>query len=62
MVSVVDLFMVSVVAGNVFLWFPSLVLFMVSIVAGKRFFMVSVAGFSMDSAVAGGFNILECSE
>ena len=29
--------------------------------AGKRLFMVSVAGFSMDSAVAGGFNILEVS-
>ena len=34
-------------------------LFMVSVVAGKRCFMVSVAGFSMDSAVAGGFIILE---
>ena len=35
---------------------------MVSVVAGKRFFMVSVAGFLVDSAAAGGSNILECIE
>ena len=53
-------------------WFPSsqetLVygfrrwLFMVSVVAGKRVVMVSVAGFVVDSAAAGGSNILECIE
>ena len=59
MVSVVGLFMVSVVAGNVFQWFPSLVVLWFSVVAGQRFFMVSVAGFSLDSAVAGRFTILE---
>ena len=35
---------------------------MVSVVAGKHCFMVSVAGFSMNSAVAGGFKILESIE
>ena len=60
--------MVSVVGC---LWFPSSqetflcygfrrwFLFMVSVVAGKRLLMVSVAGFSMDSAVAGGSKVLE---
>ena len=51
MASVIGVFMFSVVAGSVFHsfrpWF-----FMISVVAGKRCFMVSVAGFSMDSAVA----------
>ena len=36
--------------------------FMVSVVAGKQLFMVSVAGFSMDSAVAGAFICLESIE
>ena len=35
MVSVVGFLMVSVAAGNVFLWFPSLVFFMVSVAAGN---------------------------
>ena len=32
--------------------------FLVSVVPGKRVFMVSVAGFVLDSAAAGGFIIL----
>ena len=35
---------------------------MVSVVAGKCLFMVSVAGFVVDSAAAGGSTILECIE
>ena len=35
---------------------------MLSVVAGKRCFMVSVAGFLVDSAAAGGSTILECIE
>ena len=35
---------------------------MASVVAGKRLFMVSVAGLLVDSAAAGGSNILECIE
>ena len=53
MVSVVDIIQRSCS------WFPSLIFCMVSVVTGKRFVMVAVAGCSMDSAVAGGFNILE---
>ena len=75
MVSIVDIiqrfsygfrrwsFMVSAIPGNCFSWFPSSIFFfMVSVVAGKHFFMVSVAGFLVDSAAAGGSNILECIE
>ena len=58
MVSIVVLFMVSVVAGNVLYsfrrWF-----FMVSVVAGKHFLMDSVAGLLVDSAAAGGSIILQ---
>ena len=56
----------------VVLWFPSSqeifvfgfrrCLFMDSVVAGKHICMVSVAGFWLDSAAAGGSNILECIE
>ena len=35
---------------------------MVSVLAGKHLFMVSVAGFSVDSAAAGGSTLLECIE
>ena len=57
MVSVVCL-MVSVVAGNVVLWLPSLVCY--GFRRGReRFLMVSVAGLLMDSAVAGGSIILD---
>ena len=67
MVSVVGfVVMVSILAGNVFLWFPSLDFFngvrgilfdgfclMVSVVARKHFVMVSVVGCLMVSVVAG---------
>ena len=43
MVSVVGLFMVSVAAGNAFLWFPSLVSFYGFRRGRKRFLMASVA-------------------
>ena len=59
MVSVVGLLMVSVVAGNVCVWFPSLVFDGFRRGRNTFFNMVSVVGFSMDSAIAGGFNILE---
>ena len=61
MISVVGCLMVSVVAGNLFM--VSVVgCLLVSVVAGQHFIMFSVAGFSMDSAVAGGFKTLECVE
>ena len=45
---------------TLFVWFPSLVFVaMVSVVAGKCLFMVSVAGFLVDPAAAGGSQILE---
>ena len=77
MVSVVGFFMVSVVAGNVFLWFPSLVFLWFpsrqeTFSYGFRrgtfsygfhvFLMVSVARFLVDSAVTGGSGIFECLE
>ena len=59
MVSVVGFFMASVVAGNLLYGFRRWLLY---VVAGKRCLMVSVAGFWVDSAPAGGSNILECIE
>ena len=59
MVSVVGFSMVSVVAGNICLWFPSLVFVNGFRRGRKTLLMVSVAVFFVDSAAAGGSRILE---